>query len=126
MSHTADVFLVDAAGRLRGRYPVRHRGRSDHRGGQGLLAESRRPRPSAAVARDEGAAGLARLPRPTVAPSSATTAADLRVLLVSSSIWAGPETPVIVTLSEPDGTPLDGRGAGVRARHRRERHGDWR
>ena len=53
---------------------------------------------------------------------------DLRVLVVSSSIWAGPETPVIVTLTEPDGTPLDGVAGRCRPGHRRERdpHGTRR
>ncbi|MEO5966586.1 MAG: hypothetical protein ABIR11_14075, partial [Candidatus Limnocylindrales bacterium] len=49
-------------------------------------------------------------PVPTGSPpaSSAPSTGDLRGLLVSSGVWAGPQTPVIVTLSRPDGTPLDG------------------
>jgi protein SCO1/2 len=110
MAHTADVFLVDAQGRLRGRYPFGTEPAPITAAVKGLLAETpvtAGPIATAAPATNAPSV-VAPTPAPTVAPSSSSTAADLRVLLVSSSIWAGPQTPIIVTLSEPDGTPLDG------------------
>jgi protein SCO1 len=111
MAHTADVFLVDAGGRLRGRYPFGTEPGPITAAVKGLLAESpvtAGPMATAVPATSPPSV-FAPTQAPTAAPSASTpTAADLRVLLVSSSIWAGPQTPVIVTLSEPDGTPLDG------------------
>jgi protein SCO1/2 len=110
MSHTADVFLVDGAGRLRGRYPFGTEAAPITAAVKGLLAET--PAIAGPVATRAPATSappiFAPTASPTAAPSSLATPGDLRVLLVSSSVWAGPQTPVIVTLSEPDGTPLDG------------------
>jgi protein SCO1 len=98
MAHTADVFLVDADGNLRARFPFGTEAAPIAAEVIGLLAEH------------------AAAPSVVARPPATTPAAlaggsgpgdDLRVLVVSSSIWAGPETPVIVTLTEPDGTPLD-------------------
>ena len=99
MAHTADVFLVDAAGTLRARFPFGTEAGPITAEVTGLLAE-RAAAPSAVA------------PAPAATPAALAGGTgpgdDLRVLVVSSSIWAGPETPVIVTLTEPDGTPLDG------------------
>jgi protein SCO1/2 len=122
MAHTADVFLVDAQGRLRGRYPFGTEPGPITAAVKGLLAETpvtagpiATGPPVSTGAPATGAPSIPSAPTvvPTAAPStvpgtSSPAIGDLRVLLVSSSIWAGPQTPVIVTLSEPDGTPLDG------------------
>jgi protein SCO1/2 len=106
MAHTADVFLVDAAGRLRARFPFGTESGPMIAAVRGLLdevpvAEVRTP----AAGSDAPAASAAASPRDLLGGSG--PGKDLRVLVVSSSIWAGPETPVIATLTEPDGTPVD-------------------
>jgi cytochrome oxidase Cu insertion factor (SCO1/SenC/PrrC family) len=99
MAHTADVFLVDAAGNVRGQFPF------GTEAGQ-IAAEVR------ALIAQQAAGPSAVASAPAATPGELAGGSgpgdDLRVLVVSSSIWAGPETPVIVTLTEPDGTPLDG------------------
>jgi protein SCO1 len=101
MAHTADVFLVDAAGTLRARFPFGTEAGPITAEVTGLLAEhATEPSPFAPA------------PAPAATPAALVGGTgpgdDLRVLVVSSSIWAGPETPVIVTLTQADGTPLDG------------------
>ncbi|HEU0244366.1 MAG TPA: SCO family protein [Candidatus Limnocylindrales bacterium] len=129
MAHTADVFLVDAQGRLRGRYPFGTEPGPITAAVKGLLAETpvaagpitsepastpaATAPPSLAPATPPPSAPPSPVaPTPSIAPSAGSSGTpatgDLRVLLVSTSVWAGPQTPVIVTLSEPDGTPLDG------------------
>ena len=98
MAHTADVFLVDAAGTMRARFPFGTEAGPMTAAVTDLLADSAAP--------SDGAPKPAATQAPLAGGSGPGD--DLRVLVVSSSIWAGPETPVIVTLTEPDGTPLDG------------------
>jgi protein SCO1/2 len=115
MAHTADVFLVDAQGRLRARFPFGTAPEVITATVRDLLAETPAPSdgPAASAPADSSPAvpgpGPA-TPAPTaVAPASpAPVAGDLGVLLVSSSVWSGPETPVIVTVTDEAGTPLDG------------------
>lgn len=85
MSHTADVFVIDGAGMYRGRLPF----------GTGATT-------MAAVIREVVATTV----EPTAAPTDspvASAAADLRVEVVSSSVWAGGESPVIVRLADAAG-----------------------
>ena len=98
MSHTADVWLVDAGGSLRAKFPF----------GTG-------PDVMAAVVRsvqaDIGAAGTpgasatsttSPASTPTPAPSEANADDDITpagVEIVSSSIWSGPPGPIIFTIS---------------------------
>jgi protein SCO1/2 len=114
MAHTADVFLVDTAGRLRARFPFGTAAAPMTAAVRGLLGEA----PVAAATPPPAGSG----PPDTAATRSSAPLLggsgpgdDLRVLVVSSSIWAGPETPVIVTLTEPGGTPVDA-SASVRVR----------
>ena len=98
MSHTADVFVVDGAGQFRARLPF------------GTEATT-----MAAVIREVAATTVvpASAPpttgptaAPTVGPSApptASPAADLGIEVVSSSIWAGGASPVIVRLSDASG-----------------------
>jgi protein SCO1/2 len=91
MSHTADVFVVDAAGRLRADFPF------------GTQAAA-----MAATLRVIATAG------PTASTSAAITASPissagapaldtLRVQVVSSSVWADGPSPVILALFGPAG-----------------------
>ena len=117
MAHTADVFLVDAQGRLRARFPFGTGPEPIAAAVRELLAETPPPTGEPAASAPVQPTPAPASPAPTAAtpaPTAATpaspapVAADLGVLLVSSSIWSGPETPIIVTLTGPDGVPLDG------------------
>jgi hypothetical protein len=99
MSHTADVFLVDGAGQLRARFPF------------GTEAES-----MTAVLREVAATTgqtAATPSSPTAAPSSAVPSTsqlattDLWPRVISSSVWAGGESPVILGLFDRTGSRLD-------------------
>jgi cytochrome oxidase Cu insertion factor (SCO1/SenC/PrrC family) len=107
MSHTSDVFLVDAEGRIRAKFPFGTEAAPMVAAVRALLQEAPVAAPSVAPS---AVAVATPLPATSVGPGD-----DLRVLLVSSSVWAGPETPVIVTLSSPSGDPLDP-SVAVRAR----------
>lgn len=92
MSHTADVFLVDANGVLRARFPF------------GTSADAM----TATLVR---VAGSPVEPAPaqgatTVPVASPTTAGGLDVVVISSSIWSGPAAPIILALGA-SGSPLD-------------------
>jgi protein SCO1/2 len=88
MSHTGDVFLVDADGRLRADFPF----------GTDSGAMT-------AVLRIVVASGSA----PGASPSSSPTATQppsalvLRPEVVSSSVWAGEHSPVVLSLLGPSG-----------------------
>jgi hypothetical protein len=95
MSHTADVFLVDGAGMLRATFPF-------GTGPEAMAAVLR------AIASGSGSTGPAgpstAAPTPTVGtspPPAATspTSATLDIAVVSTSIWSGPASPVILSLS---------------------------
>jgi len=96
MSHTAEVYLVDADGMLRARFPF------------GTESEA-----MTAVLRQVVATPVlatATPPAATKMPSSESAApaapTNLGVTIVSSSVWAGSPGPVILTLSQV-GSPLD-------------------
>lgn len=110
MSHTADVFLVDAAGRLRASFPFGTDAPT-------MTAVLR------AVADDPGSAPPTPTPpTPTPPPSATATASaepiaiDLWPRVVSSSIWAGGASPVILSLHEAAGDRLDDTRLRVTAR----------
>ncbi|HEX7473550.1 MAG TPA: SCO family protein [Candidatus Limnocylindrales bacterium] len=91
MSHTADVFLVDAAGRLRARFPF----------GTEAAAMTATLRLVTTTAASTGPAPTA-APSPVATPSAPALGA-LRVEVVSSSVWAGGPSPVILALNGPAG-----------------------
>jgi protein SCO1/2 len=104
MAHTADVFLVDAAGRLRARFPF---GTDD----VPMLATMRHVAQTDPTA---SPAASAALPSPgTTAGTTAGTSPSapgplaLQPLVVSSSIWAQPGSPVILALEGPAGRVND-------------------
>jgi protein SCO1/2 len=93
MSHTADVFLVDANGDLRARLPF------------GTKADAMTATLRAVVESTPSAA-----PGTSGAPTATATATapsgGLDVTVVSSSIWAGPAGPIILSLGA-GGTRID-------------------
>ena len=148
MAHTAGIFLVDAAGRLRSHFPFGTAAAPIAATLSDLLAETPvaadSPSPTAgAVAAvsptPASASGAVAAVSPTPAPASAapatpapatpapgssappiastlpgssaspgTAAGPLKVTVVSTSIWAGGPSPVILTLADASGAPLDG------------------
>ncbi len=99
MSHTADVFVVDAAGLLRARLPfgtdvptmtavVRHVAAT-------AVTPPPIPSPTATIAPTA-------TPPPSAAPS-APASATFWPVLVSSAVWSGGDSPVILRLFGPDG-----------------------
>jgi protein SCO1/2 len=127
MAHTADVFLVDAQGRLRTTFPFGTTADPMADALRTLLAETPPPpdAPSTApiaVASPAPAASVtpAASPvapaaslvapattTPTTAPSPAS-ALGLQATLVSSEVWAGGPDPVILTITDAAGIQLDG------------------
>ncbi|HSO30211.1 MAG TPA: SCO family protein, partial [Candidatus Sulfomarinibacteraceae bacterium] len=115
MSHTAEVYLVDAEGRLRAHFPF---GTPEDR----ILATLRLVAASTPAA---GSPGPAKTPATTARPSPATSASPspatspapteataMAVVAVSSSVWARGDSPVILALKGPAGRLAD-TGAAV-------------
>jgi protein SCO1/2 len=93
MAHTADVLLVDGDGTLRARFPF---GTDAASMGATLAAVAGSPAAPSPVA-----------PTPAgSAPATAAPAAGLDVVVGSSSVWAGPAGPIILSLSA-SGTRID-------------------
>ena len=104
MSHTATVFLVDADGTLRASFPF---GTGPDAMTAVLRAVTANPiavAPSAAAATPSSGpipppstSAAAVSPAPSAAPARPAAALDVKV--VSTSVWAGPPSPVILALS---------------------------
>ena len=94
MSHTADVTLVDAAGAIRARFPFGTNAESMTATLRAIAASTAEPSatvgPAVTPSPSSGAASGA----PSRAPSG-----GLEVTVGSSSIWAGPAGPIILSLS---------------------------
>jgi protein SCO1/2 len=104
MSHTADVYLVDGTGLLRAHFPF-------GTAADPLLATVRMVAGSGAPGSPQPASPTP-MPPATASPAASATAAPsparpLSVAVVSSSVWAGGKTPVILALSGPDGRLAD-------------------
>ncbi|HEY6014489.1 MAG TPA: SCO family protein, partial [Candidatus Limnocylindrales bacterium] len=103
MSHTADVYVLDANGRLRGHFPF------------GTEAPAMTETLREVVATTSVAVASPTAPPPTAPAATAVASATpgspsaLGVTVVSSAVWAGSSTPVILTLDN-GGTPLDDPG----------------
>jgi protein SCO1/2 len=116
MAHTADVYLVDAQGRLRLTFPFGADAGTFVTALDALLAETPAPSagPVAAATPSSGATpdasqGTAPAASPTAAPVSPPTAdGGLQGVVISSELWAGGPDPVILTVSDAMGMPLDG------------------
>jgi protein SCO1/2 len=108
MAHTADVFAVDANGLVRARFPFGTEAPT-MTAVLRAIAASPLPPPTASVPTPAGS--------PYASPGT-TARDDLRPVLVSSSVWAGGASPVILTLDAaaaaivrvqvvaPDGGPV--------------------
>ena len=101
MSHTADVFLVDADGLLRASFPFGTEAPAMTEVLRLVAANPIAPRltPSSSPAPIES-------PPPSAAPSqgaSATPAGTIWPQVVSSSVWAGGSSPVILALFDETG-----------------------
>ena len=98
MSHTADVFVVDAAGQFRARLPFGTKVPT-------MVAVMREI--AATTALPTATRGLTPSPAPpSVAPSppaDAEPTGAIRPEVVSSSVWAGGASPVILTLHDASG-----------------------
>ncbi len=107
MAHTADLYLVDAQGRLRAHFPFGTQAGPVTAALKMLLAETP---PSDAPATDAPTGGpptASALPAaPTPVPSAVPGALAARV--VSSAVWAGGPSPVILTVGDTAGQLLDG------------------
>lgn len=98
MSHTADAFLVDSAGQLRARFPFGTEAETMTAVMRAVEADAQGPSPTpSAVA----------TPTPTATAAPSAEALDLWPRVVSSSVWAGGASPVILTLHDGVGTRLD-------------------
>ena len=101
MAHTADIFLVDGSGRLRAGFPFGTPVEPIAASLTRLLRDA--PPPSAPVGTDWPSA-----PPAAVASVAPAPAGDLRATVVSSSVWAGGASPVILTLADAMGMAVDG------------------
>ncbi len=116
MAHTADVYLVDAQGRLRLTFPFEADAGTFVTALDALLAETPEPAPEP-VAAATPSSGATQTPSQSAAPTASPTAAPvspptadggLQGVVISSELWAGGPDPVILTVSDGMGMPLDG------------------
>ncbi len=115
MAHTADAYLVDAQGRLRAIFPFGTEAAVIAEHVEKLLAET--PPPSEAPATPPasptpvpsgGACCIRPTPAPTAPPGSPATSGALVPMVVSSSVWSGGGSPVILKVADEAGSLLDG------------------
>ena len=107
MSHTADVYLVDANGMLRARFPFGTEAPAMTAVLREVVATTTAAAPSSVAS---PSATTAPPSAPATAPSSTTAPTTaLDVTVVSSAIWAGSSSPVIQTLAA-GGSPVNDPG----------------
>ncbi len=110
MAHTADVFLVDAAGSLRATFPFGTDADTMAAVLRAIVAESPSGAPTTtATASTLSSAASAEAPLASAPDESASAAAGLDVAVSSTSIWSGPASPIILSLST-GGLPIDDAG----------------
>jgi protein SCO1/2 len=103
MSHTADVFLIDAAGRLRGSFPFGTTADQMVATVKAVLAGSTAVSGTPAPGPSATPAGAGPTPAASALAPSTVAVYALKPTIVSSSIWAGGHSPVILTLDGPAG-----------------------
>ncbi len=118
MAHTADIFLVDGEGMLRAHFPFGTQADPIAAALQELMAETAAGTPAPVPASSDAVAATTPGPAtpppaatPVPAPGTATAlpvAGTLDPLVVSSSIWSGGGSPIILTARDASGTALDG------------------
>jgi protein SCO1 len=110
MSHTSDIFLVDGAGRLRASFPYGTPVEPIEAWLTRLLTAQ--PAPTEAGTRSSAPSSAAGSPEASAPAVRATSLpmpmGDLRATVVSTSVWAGGQSPVILSLADAMGMPLDG------------------
>ena len=89
MTHTADVYAVDAAGQLRAEFASG----TDAAAMDATLAQ---------IGPDSASAASAQ-PSVVSVPATASSVDELDVQVVSSSVWAGGHSPLILTISDEAG-----------------------
>jgi len=99
MSHTADVYLVDRSGELRAHFPF---------GTDAPVITATLRQVAASVAPTPSTS-----PSPSAVPSASSPATALRAEIVSSSVWAGAPSPVILALYGPAGRLDDATAAAT-------------
>ena len=92
MSHTADVFVLDAAGVLRAKLPF---GTEADQMTAVLRAIAPEPGTSGSAT---GTASALPAPTPSSTPAASLPTGALDVLVGSSSVWAGPAAPILLNL----------------------------
>ncbi|MDP2350037.1 MAG: SCO family protein [Chloroflexota bacterium] len=107
MAHTADIFMVDGQGMLRAHFPFGTPADPIAATLQSLLAETATGTPSPTAGTPTAGTTAAPVQSPA-ATTAAPVADNLSPLIVSSSIWSGGASPVILTVREATGVALDG------------------
>ncbi len=124
MAHTADIFLVDAQGMLRAHFPFGTGADAIAAALTALATETAARTGSPTDGAASATAGPSAVsaspatgtPLPTPGPATPAPApGGLHPLVVSSSIWAGGASPVILTITDAVGAALDG-SVAVRVR----------
>ena len=92
MTHTADVYAIDAAGTLRAHFPF---------GTDAATMDATLAQIVASTASTSSASTAA--PSAWSAPPTAGSVEDLDVEVVSSSVWAGGQSPLILTIADGSG-----------------------
>ena len=112
MAHTADIFLVDGQGMLRAHFPFGTQAGPITAALQALMAETATGTAAPPAAPTDGTAPATPAPAtPAPTPGAATAApvaGTLDPLVVSSSIWSGGSSPIILTARDASGAALDG------------------
>ena len=114
MAHTADIFLIDAQGMLRGHFPFGTPAEPIAAALAALLAEpppagraETTPDPSGGTTPSQATPAPATPAPASPVPASPSTAV-LYPEVISTSIWAGNEGPVILRATDGAGAVIDG------------------
>jgi len=100
MAHTANVFLLDASGLLRGSFPFGTEAASIAATVRELATATAGSSSTPSVERS-----AAPSPAPTPTPAAPATL-SLRPVVVSTSIWSGGASPILLTLADESGAAV--------------------
>ncbi len=109
MTHTADVFLVDPSGQLCAKFPFGTQADAIETVVRDVRATSAAEGAASAAPGSPGAASASPAPP---APAASLGAGAIRPRVLSTSVWAGAQTPVILALEDATG-PIDDTAATV-------------
>jgi protein SCO1/2 len=105
MSHTADVFIVDGDGMLRGHFPFGTSSDAMVATLRAVVAAGPVSSPTESPGASTAASATPAVPSPTAPAEPAP--GSLQVQVTSSAVWAGPQSPVILDLNGPAGRLAD-------------------